>query len=1180
MIRTGLLSLFVCGWCLTLQAQPTPAAPAEQIPKFRLPPGFEIQLVVADPHIGQPMNLNFDAQGRLWITHSVEYPYPAKGEGVEPRPARFPGVGDHPPRDRLTVVAGIGPDGKPASIKHFAEGLNIPIGQTPLGDGSRAVVYGIPSIFLCEDTNGDGTADKRSTLFTRFGNIDVHGNASSFTRWIDGWVYGCHGFSNSSEITDGEGNVTRLNSGNSYRFREDGSRFEQFTWGQVNPFGLTFDPWGNLYVSDCHSKPLYLLLRGASYPQFGSQPPPLGFGPEMIDHNHGSTGICGPAYYAAEHFPEEYRDNIFICNPVSGRVHRDKLKQFGSSYRCDTQPDFISTGDKWFRPVDAIVGPDGALYVADFCNLIIGHYEAPLEHPDRDRTHGRVWRVVYTGEDGKSMAPPIENLTKLPVDRLIERLGDPNLLVRTLATNYLVDTFSEANGKQLQAEVTAHANPHFRAHALWVLERGEGLVAEQLARHAKDSDPLVRTHMMRIVAERAAWDAACEQIVRRGLADENAFVVRAAADAAGRQPSGEMVPALLAAWQQADPQDTHLVHTVRLALAASLSDPVVAMELLEVPFDEPQQARLLEIASATESKASLPLLLRFAKPGSVPLETLLEASRHVARHGTREQLTALIERGRDSFPEDPHSELKVLTGVVRGLQAKGERPEENQRLKDRLSDVVKQVLEQQLRGGPMWTTHPVEGLPPSASPWGLRNRRSADGQDAVFYDSIVGGESLTGLLRSRPFELPAEFSFWLCGHNGPPGNEDAGLNFVRLVLADVRGNTIPSPGGTEIARVLPPRNDTAQQVVLKLPDYAGRQVRLEAVDGHQGNAYAWLAVSRFDPPLLVVPQQATPNEAQQLFELAGLFRMHELAPQLAEIVEAECGDESLRIAALNALEAMDRTTGAQATLIRIVTDAKQPDALRAKAATALGAVDSAEARAALVAMLSTSAGELQAAAAAGLVRTPAGVSDLIPAVESGKASPRLLGRPAIAEGIRRHATDELRQQAEKLAADLPPQDPQTAARMAQLRASFATAKTDPAHGKQVFLKHCAACHRIGQEGHLVGPQLDGVGGRGVDRLLEDILDPNRNIDQAFRTTVYVTVDGKVINGLERARDGKTIVIADAEGKEIRLAADDVEESYRSQVSLMPTTVTEKLPASDLHNLLAWLLENRQPETKK
>ncbi|SVD29198.1 uncharacterized protein METZ01_LOCUS382052, partial [marine metagenome] len=212
------LSLLCVAWvlasasALAVLIAPTDAlSPVEQKAKFKLPDGFEIQLVLSEPMIGQPMNINFDARGRLWVTSSVEYPYPTRGD-LDPR-GHFKGVGDHNPKDFLTVVEGIGADGKPTKVTRFAEGLNIPIGNVPLGDGKEALVHSIPNIYRVKDTDGDGKADAREKLYGRIGNIDTHGMVNSFTRWIDGWIYGCHGFANSSTITDGSGNVTKMQSG-------------------------------------------------------------------------------------------------------------------------------------------------------------------------------------------------------------------------------------------------------------------------------------------------------------------------------------------------------------------------------------------------------------------------------------------------------------------------------------------------------------------------------------------------------------------------------------------------------------------------------------------------------------------------------------------------------------------------------------------------------------------------------------------------------------------------------------------------------------------------------------------------------------------------------------------------------------------------------------------------------
>ena len=542
---------------------PTPAqSPWEQQKMFHLPEGFDIQLVASEPAIGQPMNLNFDARGRLWVTHSIEYPYPAKSTEVA--------------RDKLTVLEDLTPDGRPQHISHFANGLSIPIGQTPLGEGDSAIIFSVPNIYR----TSNGTIEK---LYGTIGRQDTHGLVNSFTPWIDGWIYGCHGFRNRSDITDGAGNITSLQSGNTYRFKADGSHFEQYTWGQVNPFGLTFDAWGNIFTADCHSKPLTMLLRGGYYPSFGKAHDGLGFAPDIIHHDHGSTGICGPAFYEATAFPEEYHHTIFLCNPVNGIVHWDKFIQHGSTLMVDSQPDFITCDDPWFRPVDAQMGPDGALYIADFYNAIIGHYEVPLAHPKRDRTHGRIWRVIH-----KDATHKLPDLTQDPA----AFLNHPNLLVRTLATNLLVDR---------KTSVGAAGTSQQRVHTMWIEERLHTLSDESLIAYANDSDPLVRTHFFRVLENRSALPQNAGKLLRAGLQDGNPFVQRAAAQATGQHPAEEYIPSLLALLETTIKEDVQLIHTVRIALRNHLRDlpdltdlkPTQQMADIAIAVKKPAAAKFL-----------------------------------------------------------------------------------------------------------------------------------------------------------------------------------------------------------------------------------------------------------------------------------------------------------------------------------------------------------------------------------------------------------------------------------------------------------------------------------------------------------------------------------------------------------------------------------------------------------
>jgi putative heme-binding domain-containing protein len=1019
--------LFLIPW--TVQAQepaPKPVAeteartPSEEKAGFHLPEGFVIELVASEPEINKPMNLAFDARGRLWVTSTVEYPYAVKD--------------GKPARDRVVILSDFADDGKARKVATFAEGLNIPIGVLPLGNGDSALVHDIPNIRRFIDTDGDGKADKIEPAYEKYGFRDTHGMTNSFSWGFDGWIYACHGFSNESKVEGSDKKPIVMQSGNVYRMRPDGSHAEYYSHGQVNPFGLAFDPLGNLYSCDCHSRPIYQLLRGAYYPSFGKPDDGLGFGPEMIGHDHGSTGIGGIAYYAADQFPEAFRDNIFIGNVVTSRINRDTLEWQGSSPKAIAQPDFVKSDDPWFRPVDIELGPDGALYVADFYNRIIGHYEVPLDHPGRDRERGRIWRIVYKGKDGKAPAPktPRPDETKATIAELIEDLGHPNLAVRTLATNLLVERgFVQTVGPLSLTLQKMKPGPR-TVHAMWAFHRMAKITDEILTAALKSPDEAIRVHAVLILADRPRLDDLATELALAGLKDASPWVRRASAEALGSHPYSDHLLPLLAFVRTIDPTDSHLKHVARMALRDELNSPTKWLRLGNSNLDKIDRANLADAALGVPTPESAEYLAQY--PGIC----------------------------------------------------------------------------------------------------------SREAQESFLALSNLGG---TGLVLPAPEPLDRRVRMFrhIARYGEPKATQGAGL-VIRIE-----------------------KNPSVQVALLKAFQQ-GTQERGASLDPEILTLAADVAKT-----LLA---SADGSQVQAGIELAGSMKLVGAKDTLIGVVASRSTPTPRRNSAMAALFVFD-PSGSIPSVGQILRDSTEPVELREQAATLLNGTGKPEARTLLLEALATAPARLQTAIATGLARTRDGAEAFLNAVAAGKSSARPLQERGVVVGLEASGVPDVKARIDTLLKDLPPADKRIQDLIEQRRSGFLKlSAVDRSRGAEVFAKNCAACHQLEGKGAKVGPQLDGVGLRGLDRLLEDTLDPNRNVDQAFRVTTLALKDGRISSGLLLRQDGEIIVLADAQGKDVRIAADTVEDKKQSQLSPMPANMSEQIEEADFYQLIAYLLSQR------
>jgi putative heme-binding domain-containing protein len=650
------------------------------------------------------------------------------------------------------------------------------------------------------------------------------------------------------------------------------------------------------------------------------------------------------------------------------------------------------------------------------------------------------------------------------------------------------------------------------------------------------------------------------------LADADPFVVRAAAEALSLHDIETFEP-LLKAWDNSPADDMLRDYMIRMAVRRNFASALTPGGLGSGAFlnlTEKRERQLARIASIIPDKRAATYLALYLEKYPEPDDVVATYIAHVARHAeSLPQGSNIVEWAKHRASGN----VPLAAKLVQSL-ADAPAPDIRRAARPWALAVTEALLEGSQDDAIGWIAVPVEGKPPSENPWVIAPRPCADRKnDQPFYYSLPKGEQRTGIYRSAAFAIPEKLSFWCAGHSGFPGKPLNDGNYVRLRDATTQA---------VLAESRPPRNDTAQQIEwdLKREGEAPAEARrgyIELVDGDTADAYAWLAVGRFS--LAGLNPSDTAKKQQLAAEIVGKLKLAALRPQLATLVAAPSTDGAARAAIGLALVSLEPDSRA-AALVTALNDPSIPDANRVKMGYAITVDADAEYLDNLREVMKRAPSRLQTLVAETLAGDAAGADALLTLVESGHASPRLLLAPNVSAKFGTLKNVELDQRVLAATAKLPPVSETLDKLIAQRRAGFAKHQPNLERGQAVFTKHCAACHQIAGKGAVVGPQLDGIGGRGLERIIEDVLDPNRNVDVAFRTTTLRLDDGRVLSGLFRRAEGAQLVLADNQGKEFTVAKDEISQEQKTALSLMPANVPEIVPAEEFSDLVAWLLSQR------
>ena len=495
---------------------------------MQIHPDFRVELFASEPDVLDPVEMAFDARGRVFVAEMLDLPY-------DPEPGQSP-------RSRIRLLEDSDGDGSLDRSRIFADRLQQVTSVLPWKGG--LLVTAAPDILYLKDTTGDGLADRREVLFTGFALVDPEARITNLRFGVDNWIYASNN-GRTGEITFSRRPDAAPVSvqGADFRFRLDRNLFQPSSGpGQ---FGIAMDDWGNRFITSNtthvrhvvfpwrylrrnpylvagapaldisdHGKPLvriFPLTQPQRWRRVRTRMRQQRYQDNKLDrveHAGGYfSGAAGGTIYGGDLFPEAYRGNLFTGDVSANLVHRDLIRPDGVSYLASRPPgetdrEFLASTDVWFRPCNFANGPDGALYMVDMYREFIETPESVPEALKKDIDFysgdrmGRIYRIVPRTAPPRA-ATPVQMASQTS-ERLAAHLAHANIWWRLTAHRLLVERQDRSVVPRLAAMAAGHASPQARLHALNALEGLAALAATQLKPALEDAHPEVRVHAVRL----------------------------------------------------------------------------------------------------------------------------------------------------------------------------------------------------------------------------------------------------------------------------------------------------------------------------------------------------------------------------------------------------------------------------------------------------------------------------------------------------------------------------------------------------------------------------------------------------------------------------------------------------------------------------------------------------------